>query len=396
MVNKSSLFNGSEKIINEKQFRVCVVCPVYHPGLGGIGRQAVSLTTELHKRGLNIFVITRKLKNVPSFSSEVKSIRLWAARPSVYRIEAKTFLNILTSATFSVNLLYTLIKKKKDYDIVHFHGASIPLITTLPFLKILKKKVIAKVSSAKLGIEAGSFYGRYGFLGKFFISLLKNVNVFVAISNEIEEGLICEGYDKNRIHRIPNFVDLTLFHPGYERSGLNKTIVFSGALERRKGVHILLEAWKTIHKEFPDVHLIILGDGPEKAYLHAMAKDLNISDSITFKGQVNNVTDYLHNAYIFVLPSLQEGLPNSLLEAMACGLPVIASKIGGVIDIVENGRSGILFEPGNISDLTYAIRTLLENDEVRNKLRTEAVKRIAEKFSIDRIAEEYIILYRKL
>lgn len=396
MVNQSSLFDGSEEIIDSEKLKICVVCPVYHSGLGGIGKQAVTLTTELHKRGLNIFVITRKLKHVPYFFSEVKCIRIWAARPFEHRIETINFLNVLTSVTFSINLLYTLIKRKKDYNIVHFHGASIPLITTIFFLKIFKKKVIAKVSSAKLGIEAGSFKGRYGFLSKFIISLLKKVDCFIAISNEIKDGLIYEGYEKERIYRIPNFVDLKLFHPIFAKKNLNKTIVFSGALEKRKGVHILLEALNIIQREFSDVHLIILGDGSEKIYLQKIAHNLNISNKITFKGWVENVVDYLHSADIFVLPSLQEGLPNSLLEAMACGIPVIASKIGGVVDVIEDGKSGILFEPGNISDLANAIRKLLKDDDLRDKIKAEAVKIIVEKFSIERVVEEYINLYKNL
>lgn len=376
--------------------RVCIVCPVYHPELGGIGRQAVSLTEELNKIGINFFVITRKLKGAPSFSPEVKSIKLWAFRPSVYRIEKKTLSNLMTSVTFSLNLLSTLIKKRKEYDLVHFHGASIPLLITIPFLKFFKKKVISKVSSAKLGIEAGSFYGRYWFLGKFFIHILRSVDAFVAISEEIKEGLLTDGYEQSRIYRIPNFVDISIFYPDRKKETTDKTVIFTGALDKRKGADILLEAWKDVSETFPHGHLIILGNGPMKASLKMKAKDLGISDRVTFAGHVNNVPDYLRRVDLYVLPSLQEGLPNSLLEAMSCGLPVIASKIGGVVDVVEDGKSGVLFEPGNVLDLSSAMIRLLKDAELRQRLGAEARRRIVESFSIDRIAKEYIKLYEGL
>lgn len=396
MDDKPSLFDGGKKAIGIQEMKVCIVCPVYHPGLGGIGRQAVSLTEELHRRGINLFVITRKLEGVSSFKSDIKSIKVWAFRPHAYRIEKKTVSNLLTSVTFSLNLLFALAKRRKDYDMVHFHGAGIPLLITLPFLKFIDKKIVAKVSSAKLGIEAGSFYNKYGIIGRLFIRILKIADAFVAISDEIKEGLLTEGYKQNRVWQIPNFVDLSVFFQTHRNQSNSKTVIFSGALDRRKGIEILLEALKEVSESVPDVRLIILGDGLMRDALKAKANDLGIGGIVTFKGQVENVSDYLRNAGLFVLPSYQEGLPNSLLEAMACGLPVIASKIGGVVDVVEDGKSGILFEPGDVSRLASAMIKLLNDNELRMRLGKEARKRIVDSFSIDRIADEYISLYERL
>lgn len=396
MDDKSPLLNSSKKTVGDMNIKVCIVCPVFHPGLGGIGRQAVSLTQKLHNRGLNLFVITRKLKGVPSFNSEITSVKLWAYRTSQYRIEAKTITNLLTSITFSVNLLINLIKKRKEYDLVHFHGASIPLLITTPFLKLLKKKIIAKVSSAKLGIEAGSFYGRYRFLSNVFISILKRVDAFVAISKEIEEGLFAEGYERSRIYRIPNFVDTSVFFPEDKKKQNDKVVIFSGALDKRKGIEILLEAWKDVQQVFPQWKLLILGDGLMKTSLIMQAETLGITKSTVFAGHVHNVPDHLRKADLFVLPSIQEGLPNSLLEAMGCELPVVASRIGGVVDVVEDGKTGMLFEPGNVADLSSALKRLVEDVALRRKLGAEARKTITEKFSIDIVTDNYFKIYQDL
>lgn len=396
MDDKSPLLNSSKKTVGIPDIKVCIVCPVYHPGLGGIGRQAVGLTEELQKKGVHLFVLTRKLKTVLPFRSRVKNIKIWAFRPSVYRIEKKTVPNILTSITFSLNLLSNLIRVRKDYQLVHFHGASIPLFITTPFLKFLKKKVIAKVSSAKLGIEAGSFHGRYRFLSNIFIHILKRVDAFVAISEEIEKELLTEGYEKSRIYRVPNFVDSSVFYPEEKKKTNDNVIIFSGALDKRKGVEILLEAWKDVQKMFPLWKLLILGDGSMKTALIMQAERLGITKSTIFAGHVHNVPDHLRNADLFVLPSIQEGLPNSLLEAMACGLPVIASRIGGVVDVVEDGKSGMLFEPGDISGLESAMKRLLGDVDLSRRLGAEARKTISEKFLIERVADEYIKLYKNL
>jgi len=89
-------------------------------------------------------------------------------------------------------------------------------------------------------------------------------------------------------------------------------------------------------------------------------------------------------------------MPNSLLEAMACELPIKASRIGGVVDVVEDGTSGILFEPGNVSDLSSALKRLLEDVALRRRLGAEARKTISERFSIDIVADKYIELYKNL
>jgi glycosyltransferase involved in cell wall biosynthesis len=123
---------------------------------------------------------------------------------------------------------------------------------------------------------------------------------------------------------------------------------------------------------------------------------LDIADNVHFIGQVANVDEFYQLSDIFVLPSYAEGMPNALLEAMACGLPVIASRIGGVVDVVEEGKTGILFESGNVAELSSALKRLLEDGALRRKLGAEARKTIIEKFSIDKVVYEYIGLYKKL
>jgi glycosyltransferase involved in cell wall biosynthesis len=172
--------------------------------------------------------------------------------------------------------------------------------------------------------------------------------------------------------------------------------VYAGRLVDGKGLDLLLEAVKLIMDKDKTVYLLLLGEGPIKTRLEDKASSLGISDGICFKGNVSNVYEYMNASDIFVFPSLSEGMPNALLEAMACRLPVIASRIGGVVDIVKDGKSGLLFKPGDISGLESAMVRLLKDDKLRQRLGAEARKTIVEGFSIDRVAEEYIKLYKNI
>jgi len=295
---------------------------------------------------------------------------------------------------------------RDKYDLVHFHGASLPLIICLPLLKLLRKKGIAKVLASGLGTEAGSLRGRYLFLGNIMAYILKKADLFIAISQEITDGLRKDGIPPERIKHITNFVDTDKFQPinnnerhMFKRTlALDKNIVinFTGRIVGRKGLDILIPAFARNSELTLSSRLLIVGTGPYEQRAKEMVSDLGIGDKVRFLGHSSEVARYYQTSDIFVLPSYAEGMPNSLLEAMACGLPVIASRIGGVVDVVEDGKSGILFEPGNVSELASAIVRLLRDDELRQRLGTEARKRIVENFSIEKVAEEYIELYEEI
>ncbi len=388
--------------------RLCIVSPLFHPHLGGVGRQAVLLTSGLKERGIGLFVLSRKMKNTPPFEmpAGIDVFQVPAFRPGVHNLEEKSLANLLTSLSFSLMLVWKLFSLRKKYDIVHFHGASLPLFVCLPFLKVMGKKVIAKVLASGLGTEAGSLKGRYMFLGNLLALIAKKADAFIAISREIEEGLKSDGVPQERIHLITNFVDSERFSPAgreeqealrRELSFEGKTVInFTGRIVERKGLYLLLNAAALNEKLFSSGLIVVAGTGPDEGRIKELAKRLGIKEKIRFIGHSNMPERYLQASDIFVLPSYHEGMPNSLLEAMACGLPVIASRIGGVVDIVEDGKSGILFDPGDVSGLASAMSRVLEDGELRQSLGKEARKRVVENFSIDRIADEYIKLYGKL
>jgi glycosyltransferase involved in cell wall biosynthesis len=205
-----------------------------------------------------------------------------------------------------------------------------------------------------------------------------------------------EGFAKATICLIPNGVDTDLFCPSESTDLDRKRIIFVGRLIYSKGVHVLLQALKLLIDDGIDAQLDVVGDGPERARLEDLANSLGISGSIAFHGNLYGVASLLQMSSVFVLPSFVEGLPNVVLEAMASGLPVVVTKVGGNPDLVNDGTNGVLVDADNPLQLRDALKELLENKDLAEKLGNEARKTIEQKFSIDHITDTYIKLYNDL
>jgi glycosyltransferase involved in cell wall biosynthesis len=399
---------GTKTQKKDINMRLCVISSLYHPFLGGLGRQAQLLTEKFAEEGLKVFVITRKMKGTPSafFSPKVKVYRVWSIRPYIHTFEKVKLINILISLTFSISCAILVFRKRRCYDVVHFHGASLPLFSQILLLKFLDKKIIAKVAAANIGTEAGSFRGRFFGIGNLLTRLLRLADAFIATTIEIENGLLNDGFSNKKIMRIPNFIDFKVFSPASIRKKIElrkeldfsgyRIVLFSGKFIVRKGVKVLLEAWREVIRKFPDAHLILLGDGPIFGEMIRKAVDLGIDSSVYFRGHMQRVTDFLQAADIFVLPSLQEGMPNSLLEAMACGLAPVATRIGGVTDIIIDNENGVLVEPDDSYSLAQGILKLLVEKELVRRIALNAHQTIRDFYSIEDISKSYRVLYQNL
>ncbi len=164
-----------------------------------------------------------------------------------------------------------------------------------------------------------------------------------------------------------------------------KIILFAGDLKSVKGPEYLLEAFKKIS----GAKLIMVGDGPEKETLKSMAQG-----NVEFVGSVTNeaVLQYMAKADIFCMPSLSEGMPIALLEALASGLPVVASRAGGIPDVIEDGKHGFLVPPKNVNQLAQGLQQLIDDDALRQTM-SQYNKEAAKKYSWDVIVEQLISIY---
>lgn len=162
-----------------------------------------------------------------------------------------------------------------------------------------------------------------------------------------------------------------------------------------KGPMILLEAMKDVWKGFPDVDLIFVGKGELEGQLRAEAHRIGGGGRVKFLGWRSDIPEIMQLLDIFVLPSLNEGMGRVVVEAMAAGIPVVASGVGGILDLVKHRQNGLLVEPGNANDLTFAIKELLGDKELRYEMGLKGRSR-ARNFSVEKMLEKINELYYSL
>ncbi len=221
----------------------------------------------------------------------------------------------------------------------------------------------------------------------------------------IRDTLVEQGYRPDKIVVIRNGIELSKFGRREKGAALRRELglpptaplvfVFS-RLNRMKGVEYFLDAAALVAIRFPAVRFLIVGDGAHRAKLEAHAGQLGLAQPVTFTGFRTDVPELLPEAAVSVLPSLSEGLSNSLLESMASGVPVIAADVGGNPEIIEHDVSGLLVPPRDSTALAAAIMNLLQNRDLAARLGDAGRRRVADLFSIERSVGEVESLYERL
>jgi glycosyltransferase involved in cell wall biosynthesis len=208
--------------------------------------------------------------------------------------------------------------------------------------------------------------------GMFFRLALKKCNALITQSSIVKNDIL-KRFPRTRIEVVPNGITL----PHKKANG--DKIVFLGRLNKIKGIEYLIDSVRNI-QNCPE--LIIAGSGPEETKLKAMSQGLNVR----FAGKIPDIEELYMQGQFFVLPSLSEGLPQVILEAMSFGLPVIATRVGGIPDVIEHGKTGFLVEPGNSEDIRKHIEILLADGALRKSM-SEACLAEVKKYSWEHIAE---------
>ncbi len=167
-------------------------------------------------------------------------------------------------------------------------------------------------------------------------------------------------------------------------------------LHREKGIDLLVRAFHSLAGEFPDLDLVIIGDGPEKSKLEQMSKNLGISNRVRFAGFLPEPEQYLSLFNLFALPSRIEAMPVALMQAMAAGKAIVAAKVGGVPELMEDGKEGLLVPAEDESALSRAISRLLREPALAMALGAKAKERAGREFGLEQMLESYLALYQEL
>ena len=215
----------------------------------------------------------------------------------------------------------------------------------------------------------------------------------------------CGGRYGDKLLIVHCGVDTELFYPPSEngdRPRLEKfTIVCIGTLHEVKGQSYLIEACRLLREQGVDFDCLFVGDGPDMAALQHLLDEYELHDSVHFEGRRTRaeILDLLGTVDVLVAPSVpsrdgrREGIPVVLMEAMACGLPVVSSKLSGIPELVDDGQSGLLVSPGDVSGLATAIRDLHDDESLRRRLGVAGRAKVEQEFSLDRNTARRAELY---
>ncbi|MDI6780493.1 MAG: glycosyltransferase [bacterium] len=237
--------------------------------------------------------------------------------------------------------------------------------------------------------------------------VLRYADQVMTLSEDLKEKMIkILGIPGEKIKVILNGVDIEKFSFLAEKRTRKRqelgiaedrlVVGTVGRLEAVKNQRMLIQAMPELLKKFPDVMTVIIGDGILKAELINMAKELGLSEHILFPGVRNDVAEILSAMDLFIISSLTEGICNAILEAMSCGLPVIATDVGGNPEIVLDGKTGLLVALSDMVGFVAAIEDLLGNKEKRKEYGRNGQEMVEQRFSLQRMVREYESLYRFL
>lgn len=248
-------------------------------------------------------------------------------------------------------------------------------------------------------------------LARFRNFLLRRTGAVVAISEAISREAVRAGFPREKVHLIPHGIDMSDYAPvdATKKAALRATlglpkdkllVTYTGRLIEGKGLETLFAAMKSL-ADATSAHLVLVGSGQGQVIsveekLREQAATPALSGRVIFTGRVENVAAYLQASDIFVFPTLDEALGMSAVEAQACGLPAVASRTGGVPDIVEDGVTGILVPPGEVNPLAEGLRALIEDGPRRARYAEAARNRAKEKFAIETTVARYAGLFRSL
>ncbi len=382
---------------------VLMVIGVYHPEISGAANQCRLLVKTL-SREINFSVLTTtRNPDLPR--------RCQIDNTDVFRvlIQRKGIINYYKAMTRMASLF---LFHRKHFHIVHLHGFSYKSAFLTALSKIFRKKVIIKMTS--VGHDDPFSMKKRGFLLNYFFS---RADYYVGVSPIFEKLYRQSQLPSNRFKLIPNGVDTNWFHPvlSSEKTMLRnqlglpekmKLILFVGHFSHEKSPFHLLDSWiKNVAKTYLDTGIVFIGSTNPNHYevdtqlvneIKKMA-DYYFNEKIFFIERTYEIEKYYQAADIFAMPSSREGMPNALLEAMACSPPVIVSRLEGITDwIISDGKNGLLFDPSVWDELGRAINRILNDNALAESLGKEARMTVVDKFSIDRVSAEYLKLYHRL
>ena len=382
---------------NRRPIRVLMYTAYFDPEYSGAALQALTLARVLRGRGHHVEFITNRWAGLPEWG-EVEGFRVWRLEPGRLRKHRELRL--------WYNLARLVWQRRREFDILHSHGAYYTHAFIGPLGRVTGLKTLVKASLANDDLQDLS-RPVIGWMHRF---MLRRIDAYVAISQDLAQEFRAGGLDPARIHYLPNGVDCVRFHPAdaAARPTLRASLglpeqrpiaLYIGVLDERKNILWLAQQW--VHNRGFGTDALLVAVGPQsredpegvlRGRLQALSQ--GAPELFQLRDFTPDILPWYQAADVLVLPSLKEGLPNVVLEAMACGLPCVAARASGSRELIVQGRTGYTYEHGDAADMARVLSLCL-GPEGRS-LGAEARRLVEERYSIRAIADRYEALYARL
>jgi len=387
-----------------ESMKIAMLAPEFLPNWGGAGTYSILLARELSKVD-EIHVFTT-LRNQGQHSPEKEIEEYFKGRVNVHVLSTAKD-RFFYNAIYQLNVARKLpqLLETENFDIIHSNHAHMPDLGLK--LRHFQKKSVTTVhttlSSQYAGIVASqgsiSTLESSERMVKFGYPFLRMIELFYL--NKCNNQIYVSGFIRNEVnkimkHDVPkqqvirNGVDTEHFKFSQPNDGDSINIMFCGRLLALKGLGTLMEAFTEVQKKYPESHLTLVGGGDVDLWKNIALTHGLPETALTFMGQVNyeKMPGIMAKSDIFVLPSMSESMPLALLEAMSCGRPCVASSVGGIPEIINQGETGYLVEPRDIKTLAQKLGTLVKDPELRKDIGFKARQHIEKEFSIKDMVKE--------
>ena len=381
--------------------RVLMVTGAYYPEISSGGTQCRVMAGQLRGRA-DIAVLTTAVdRSLPRYD-RIDDVPVTRVRVNVRSGWSKM-------RAFG-RMVIELFRQVRAADIVHLHGYSTKNVLVTMFAKMFRRPLVLSLHTA--GFDEPEEIERQGSVALWaFLS----VDLYLSVSKSLVDKYLAYGLPPERIRLVPNGIDVDTFAPASpdEKCALRRElqlperrpiVVFIGFFSADKQPRVLFDAWLESRAASGLPVLVFVG-ATRSAYfeidaqiaddIESTARSMGVAEDVRMVGATHDVAKYLRAADVFVLPSRREGLPVALLEAMACGLACISSRLPGSTDgIIDDGRNGVFVPPGDVSALSAAIASLLPDIERRGRMGAAARATIVERYSSASVADRWLEMYR--
>ncbi|WP_456321333.1 glycosyltransferase family 4 protein [Palaeococcus sp. (in: euryarchaeotes)] len=363
--------------------RIALVSDWYYPKVGGVASHMHNLALKLRESGNEVAIVTNYWTTGKEQELEEKGIEL-------IKIPGMISPLLEINLSFGINSSEELFEYLKDFDVIHSHHAFTPLsLKAAKAGRKMKKATLLTTHSISFAHES-KLWKALGLSFPIFSHYLKFPHRIIAVSNASKSFI--EHFTDTPIRVIPNGVDDKKFHPKWNKERIKEeygvegdVVLYVSRMSYRKGPHILLNAFSRLKEGT----LVMVGSGDILPFLKAQAKFLGIEERVKFMGYVpsDELPKMFGMADIFVLPSVTaEAFGIVILEAMASGVPVISTDVGGIPEIVGGSRGGLLIPPSNEDALKEAMEKLLTDEKLREELGENGRKAVEKRYSWDVVA----------